>query len=178
MSQPDQHPPRPTRSCGGCTLCCKALAIKELNKATGAACQHINGSGCAVQDQRAGNEIYFGCNTYNCLWLLGDLQEKDRPDKIKAVFTALPHPNPAVTRPLILVNEAYVGSADSGRPRELIDGFLRTGHSIVVKNPQYSTEYYPDGTIVRFRIDPGDPLLMKYDPAAKPIQLRVGGRFI
>jgi hypothetical protein len=178
MSNSSPQPPSPKRSCGGCTLCCKALAIKELNKPLGVACQHICSSGCAVQDQRATNDIYFGCNTYNCLWLLGDLQEKDRPDKIKAVFTALPHPNPAVKKPMVLVNEAYVGSSDSGRAKELIDGFVRTGYSVVVKNPQYSTEYYPDGTVVRFRIDLKDPLLMKYDPEAKPIQLRVGGRLL
>ncbi len=169
---------KPVRNCGACTLCCKALAIKELGKPLGVACVHICSSGCAVQDQRPHDEKYFGCNTYNCLWLLGDLEDNDRPDKLKAVFTALPHPNPAVKIPMILVNEAFPGSADSGRARDLINGLLRKGHSIVVKNRQYSTEHYPDGNVVRFRIDPNDPLSMKYDPAAKPIMLTVAGRRI
>lgn len=131
-----------------------------------------------MQDQRSIDPIYSGCNTYNCLWLLGDLEEKDRPDKLRAVFTALPHPNPQVRVPLILVNEAFAGSSESGRARELISSFIRKGYSVVVKNSQHSTEYYPDGTVVRFRIDPKDPLLMKYDPTAQPIQLRVGGRVV
>lgn len=154
------------------------MAITELGKPTGKACQHICSSGCAVQEQRPKDPIYFGCNTYNCLWLLGGLDEKDRPDKMRAVFTAMPHPNPQVRVLMILVNEAFAGSSDSGRARELIDQFIRRGHSVVVKNSQYSTEYYPDGTVVRFRIDPKDPLLMKYDPTAQPIQMRVGGRVL
>lgn len=178
MSQENPQSPSPSRSCGGCTLCCKAMAITELGKPAGVACRHICSSGCAVQNERPLDPVlYHGCNTYNCLWLLGGLDERDRPDKLKAVFTCLPHPNPQMKVPFILVSEAYPGSADSGRARTLVDWFLRKGHTVVVKNPQYSTEYYPDGTVVRFRIDPNDPLQMQYDPTVKPIQLRVAGRY-
>lgn len=157
-------------------MCCKALAITQLNKATGVACPKLLPGRCGVQADRPGNPEYEDCNTYYCLWLLGSMNETDRPDKIKTVFTVVPHPNKDIARQIIVVNEGFPGAADSKRPKELIKGFLRSGYQVVVKNPQYSTEYQPNGSVVRYTIDRSDPLLMKYDPAIRPVVLTVGGK--
>jgi hypothetical protein len=54
------------RACGDCTLCCKVMAIEELEKPAGAWCGHCEpGTGCRIYAQRPAE-----CRTFDCLWLL------------------------------------------------------------------------------------------------------------
>jgi Fe-S-cluster containining protein len=51
------------RACGDCTLCCKFMAIEELEKRAGAWCVHCEpGTGCRIYAQRPGE-----CRTFDCL---------------------------------------------------------------------------------------------------------------
>ena len=73
----------PNRDCGGCTVCCKDLAINEpdLKKVRGVLCEHCaKDSGCAIYETRPGI-----CRTWFCGWrLLPQLDDGWRPDKSPA----------------------------------------------------------------------------------------------
>jgi hypothetical protein len=77
------EPDRPTRGCGPCTLCCKVMAINELEKPAGAWCGHCaKGSGCAIYDARP-----TSCRTFSCAWLNHpELPHNLRPDLTRVVL--------------------------------------------------------------------------------------------
>ncbi len=56
----------PGRACGSCTMCCKVIAVTELDKAAGVWCAHcVAKKGCGIYDTRPP-----GCRTYYCHWML------------------------------------------------------------------------------------------------------------
>jgi hypothetical protein len=71
------------RHCGDCTLCCKVMAIEELDKPAGTWCRHCQpGRGCGTYDDRPGE-----CREFNCLWLVDDrFGPHWRPSKSKLVL--------------------------------------------------------------------------------------------
>lgn len=72
----------PVRECGGCTACCTALAIIEIEKDERAPCPYNCGSGCDVYGDRP-----IACRDYACFWLLGwGNEQSDRPDRLGIIF--------------------------------------------------------------------------------------------
>jgi hypothetical protein len=54
-----------SRACGTCTLCCKVMAIEQLEKPGGVWCGHCEpGMGCRIYEGRPTE-----CRTFHCLWL-------------------------------------------------------------------------------------------------------------
>jgi hypothetical protein len=76
--------PLPGRSCGGCTLCCKVLAVPDIDKPGGLWCVHCKpGSGCGIYADRPG-----GCRTFLCGWLTNPRFGPEwKPDRSKIVIT-------------------------------------------------------------------------------------------
>jgi hypothetical protein len=68
--------PAAVRGCGGCTLCCKVMAVKPLNKPSGTWCQHCTtGAGCGIYEQRPAE-----CAAFICGYLsLPELSEEWKP---------------------------------------------------------------------------------------------------
>ena len=66
------------KACGECSLCCKVLAIEELQKQGGLLCQHVrSGKGCGIYAERP--QV---CRVYQCSWSwAGPLDERWRPDR-------------------------------------------------------------------------------------------------
>jgi hypothetical protein len=65
MTEPPASPTAPGKSCGGCTLCCKVLSIKELAKPQGAWCPKCSvGRGCSIYAQRPEE-----CRAFTCGYL-------------------------------------------------------------------------------------------------------------
>ena len=75
--------PVPGRSCGSCALCCKTVAVAELEKPSGAWCGHCSkGGGCAIYDLRP-----TSCRDFNCEWLMSiALGPEWKPDRAKFVL--------------------------------------------------------------------------------------------
>lgn len=76
-------------SCGNCTLCCKVLAVPELEKPADVPCKHI-GKGCSIYEDRPQS-----CRDVECLWLLTrnrvmnvTMPASTRPDRCGVVVTA------------------------------------------------------------------------------------------
>lgn len=77
-----------TRSCGGCTLCCKLLPVRELQKKGGERCRHQRtGKGCAVYRKP---ELPLSCRLWSCKWLIDDTAMFSRPDRLHCVIDIMP----------------------------------------------------------------------------------------
>lgn len=164
------------RTCGGCSLCCKAMGVDQLDKPVGKWCQHSVAGGCGVYPDRLTDENYSECNRYKCMWLQGHFDTSDRPDKIKIVPSMTKHPDPAHEKPLAVFNEAFPGAGDGRRATELRQGLLAGGFSVMVRNQDYAVEYLPDGTVTRRPIDATDPMRSRVDLSVKSIDLTIRGR--
>jgi hypothetical protein len=72
------------RTCADCTLCCKVMAIEELEKPAGRWCQHCRpGRGCLIYADRPAE-----CRAFSCLWLLDErFGPHWRPSQSKMVLT-------------------------------------------------------------------------------------------
>lgn len=78
--------------CDSCTLCCRLLAIPEIDKPSGKWCPDCKpGKGCQIYDSRP-----EPCRGWSCLWLLTQQSDKPddmpemppelRPDRCKVIF--------------------------------------------------------------------------------------------
>ena len=76
--------PLPSRSCGGCTLCCKVLGVPALEKPRGTWCPHCErGVGCRIHESRPGE-----CRSFLCGWLVSDKFGPEwKPERSKIVIT-------------------------------------------------------------------------------------------
>ena len=73
------------RECGPCTLCCKILGVRSLNKPRNVWCRHVSkGAGCDWHGSAAYPEE---CGQFVCAWLAQDIAEQLRPDKVHAFVT-------------------------------------------------------------------------------------------
>ena len=65
------------RMCGTCSLCCKLLPVRELNKAAGERCRH--------------QKFAIVCAGWNCRWLVNDdTADLSRPDRSHYVIDSMP----------------------------------------------------------------------------------------
>ena len=73
------------RSCGTCTLCCKVLAIEEVDTPKDSWCQHCEvGRGCRIYNNRP-----VECANFYCGYLTWDIvPEHWKPDKSKIVIVS------------------------------------------------------------------------------------------
>ena len=76
-----------TRQCGSCTLCCKILAVQEIEKPPGRLCVHCKeGRGCRIYAERP-----HSCRSFNCYFLTNPkLREEWRPSKSRIVLVVSP----------------------------------------------------------------------------------------
>jgi len=77
----------PGRECGACTLCCKVVAVVELDKPAGTWCAHARSkSGCGIYEMRPP-----GCRTFYCHWMLDrNFGPEWKPDKAKFALMQTP----------------------------------------------------------------------------------------
>lgn len=75
-----------SRRCGNCTLCCRLLPQRELNKPALKRCEHQRHTGCKIYDQRPPS-----CRLWSCMWLLEDgTAGLRRPDFSHYVIDVMP----------------------------------------------------------------------------------------
>jgi hypothetical protein len=76
------------RQCGGCTLCCKLLPVRELDKPANTRCQHQGVGKCRVYH---GPQMPPTCRLWNCRWLVDPATAKlRRPDRSHYVIDLMP----------------------------------------------------------------------------------------
>ncbi len=80
-------------ACGSCTMCCKLMGIKAIDKPKNKTCSNcIAGVGCSIYSDRPQE-----CKSFRCIWLqtqeLGParrMTEAMRPDKSKIILHTTP----------------------------------------------------------------------------------------
>lgn len=74
------------RQCGDCTLCCKLVPVKAIEKPAGVKCPHVRwGKGCTIYADRPRS-----CREWTCAWRLGaDTADLQRPDRSHCVIDEL-----------------------------------------------------------------------------------------
>lgn len=117
------------RSCGPCTACCTALAVRELDKPRYCACPRLGASGCAEYANRPDS-----CRDYQCLWLQGFLGEEDRPDRLGVIVTVTRDPARPELGNLPMIVECVDGALRQPRVIEAIRQF-RQRKAVVILSP-------------------------------------------
>ncbi len=71
------------RQCGSCSACCRWPSIEELDKPAKTACPNLEkcGYGCTIYENRPKH-----CMDYQCSWLRGVGEDRDRPDVSKILI--------------------------------------------------------------------------------------------
>lgn len=82
-SDPLTAPAHRAKACGPCTMCCKLLAVPELEKPMGVLCAHARpGQGCGIYLERP-----HACRSFQCVWLLDpEMPHRFRPDQSKVML--------------------------------------------------------------------------------------------
>jgi hypothetical protein len=77
------------RQCSGCTLCCKLLPVRSLNKLANTKCQHQSSKGCAVYRKPW---MPHECTIWSCRWLNEPeaTAKLSRPDRSHYVIDMMP----------------------------------------------------------------------------------------
>jgi hypothetical protein len=88
-------------------LCCTVLRVDALHKLGGVSCAALGARGCTIYARRPAI-----CRAYQCLWLQGQLELADRPDRLGAVLDLVRE----AAGPLLAIREAVPG-ATRANPR-------------------------------------------------------------
>ncbi len=117
------------RECGECSLCCKVMAVPEIDKPRDKWCSHARpgAGGCAIigQPDRPAN-----CGAFLCAWVERDdaLPEDFRPDKVHAFFVGSVKGDGMVVH----VDPAYPLAHKEGRLAKLIEKVVSRGVRVAV----------------------------------------------
>ena len=126
------------RSCGTCTACCEVMIVPELNKPANKLCQFADG-GCRMYEHRPPT-----CKDWNCLWLKGEMRDRDRPDKVGFVPWLMPQ---SLVRewghPVIAFREIKEGSTVVPTGAQTIKKYNKKGVSVVVIRKESGRVFYP-----------------------------------
>lgn len=76
------------RKCGDCSLCCKLVPVRELEKGAGERCKYQRHTGCTVYNTV---KMPISCGLWSCRWLVNDdTADLSRPDRSHYVIDIMP----------------------------------------------------------------------------------------
>lgn len=112
-------------TCGGCTFCCLAMAVTELDKPKDRWCPHAKkGVGCGIYPSRPQS-----CQDFECLWLQTDWPDESmRPDRAKVMFIGTHEKTIIVAH----VHKDYPNAWNEGRVKAAIEKLRERYHVIIV----------------------------------------------
>ena len=127
-----------SRECGTCTACCEVMIVPELNKPANKPCQYAN-DGCNMYEDRPPT-----CRDWDCLWIKGELRERDRPDKIGFVPWMMPL---TLMRDwkhhVVAFSEILEGARVLAAAETMIKQFNKIGISVIVIRKDTGRAFYP-----------------------------------
>jgi hypothetical protein len=117
--------------CDGCTACCKAFKIKELNKVPGGICKYVTENGCSVHGT---DKMPEECSLFECAYYqVNKVNENLRPDKCGIIFEKVNDTIffGTITDTIILDKYANIQ----------INKFLEQGFSVILKHLHLEQPY-------------------------------------
>jgi Fe-S-cluster containining protein len=131
----------PGRSCGSCSLCCKVIAVAELQKPAGQWCIHsARERGCNIHDVRPPS-----CRAFFCAWLIDpNLGPEWKPEISRFVLTQEPKSQALVVMadpgmPLAWKREPYYSAL-----RRLSESLFRLDRKVLVNQKGQISVVLPD----------------------------------
>lgn len=116
-------------ACGSCRMCCKLLAVGEIDKPVDKWCPHSCPTGCGIYPTRP-----EPCRIYRCMWLVsqGTPQAwamQARPDNCGVVFDAMSsNPGTVVAR----VSPPDRHKLDRTVPQAIMASIFKAGLRVVI----------------------------------------------
>ena len=132
------------RSCGDCGLCCRLLAVDEINKPSHQWCRHFSpGLGCEIHAERPA-----ACRSFRCLWLQrSELGPEWQPNRSHLVL----HLDPADLQLIVSVDpqhpRAWLEAPFHNAIRGWAERGLEEGLQVIVKIGQRIIAVLPDREI-------------------------------
>lgn len=115
------------RTCGTCTECCKTHPVDELRKRAGKWCRfRIQDKGCRIYEKRPA-----GCVAFECQWLKGHGEIRDRPDRTKIVIDFF---KVELVGDAIVLFEGIVGMLESEYGRMLVAHYIAQGCPVLARH--------------------------------------------
>jgi hypothetical protein len=142
-------------------MCCKLLAIDEIEKPVNAWCPHCApGRGCKIYEQRPAS-----CRAFTCRWILDPgMADEWKPDRSKLVVIADENPE----RVLIHVDpgtpDAWRREPYHSQLRKKAAQALRLGGSVIVIVNGKATLILPDGEQFIGDVEGGDRVVVSKVP--------------
>jgi hypothetical protein len=134
-----------TRKCNECTLCCKLVPVKELEKPANTRCQYQRQiKGCTIYHDL---KMPISCSLWNCRWLVNDdTNDLARPDRAHYVIDIMPDSIIAQDQDRIIqVQTVQIWCdpnwPDAHRDPKLREYLLRRGEEGIVGQIRYGSEY-------------------------------------
>jgi hypothetical protein len=147
----------PGRSCGSCSLCCKVLPVRELDKPAGQWCVHcVPGSGCAAYAARPPS-----CRRFFCAWRLDpNLGPEWKPEVCRFVLSADPAHRALMVRvdpgmPLAWKREPYYAGL-----KQLSEISFRQDKKVLVELRGNITVILPDRDVPIGALVPGEEIVV------------------
>jgi hypothetical protein len=156
------------RRCGTCTMCCKVMGIKEIEKPSGQWCPHcLPRKGCAIYDGRPAE-----CRTFNCDWLTAEaLGPEWKPEKSKIVLVSRYHRTVAYVDPAS--PGAWKKSPYYERLMALMQVALPDNRLVYVSVAERYTLLLPDRHRKLGPLGPDDEVLLKTVRTARGLEYQV-----
>lgn len=117
--------------CNGCTACCTAFKIKELNKQPGETCKYVTENGCSVHGT---DKMPEECSLFECAYYqVEKVNENLRPDKCGIIFEK-------ATKDIFygtITDEVVLDKYSNAQ----INKFLEQGFSVILKHLHIKEPY-------------------------------------
>jgi len=136
----DDLPEERQRECGRCILCCKIMAVPQIDKPELTWCKYLDRRRkyCKKYDVRP-----KACREFNCLWLMGMFGENDSPENTNVVFS-VNNPKGDLIQ-CIIAFELYAGAANEGRAKRIIQRVVLKGVPVIIVYGDGRNLLLPDG---------------------------------
>ncbi len=157
------------RSCGTCSLCCKVLPVRELDKPAGRWCVHsVRGGGCGIHSSRP-----QACRQFFCSWRLDpNLGPEWKPEVSRFVLSA----DPAYQALMVIVDPgmplAWKREPYYRRLKQMSEIAFRHCTKVLVSLRGHITVILPDRDVPIGMTAPGEDIVIWREGSAYGARLR------